>query len=261
VDFDERQPGLSFIAPFVHSDLILDVREQRYLTVFEEGENQGKANAFVQSSDLQEITVRASLVYKPFPDQAAELVDMVGPYYLKQVIEPLFFDAIKEASGQCLPDEDGNCQRTALSFATQLGDIAEDIEAIIAPQLAERGIQVISVALEDAVFDPTFIQSVKEKVIANEEAKEQENLVAARAAEKQQTILTAEAEEQKRLIEARGERQAIEDIAGALGFSPEEYLSWLQLTRWNGALPSTLVGDAGDFSILLGVDGVPSGAE
>ena len=224
VDYEELQPGLSFIVPFVQSDIQVDVRQQRYVTVDEVG----KANAFVQSSDLQEITVRASLVYRIQPDQAAELYDDIGPEYEQRVIEPVFFDAIKEAAGQ----------RIALSFANELSNIADDIDEIVRPQLEARGIQVLSVALEDAVFDPDFIQSVKEKVIADQEAEEQRKLVEAERARKQQVELQAQAEELRRV---------------ELGFTPEQYLDWLWLQRWDGVLPQTLVDPEGT-SLLLGVN-------
>jgi len=215
LSYEERQPGLSLIAPYIQRAYQVDVREQRYSTINEEGE----ATAFIQSSDLQEITVRASLVYSITPDQAAEIFDAVGPEYTLRIIEPIFFDAIKEASGQ----------RVALSFASELASIAEDIEDIVTPQLAQRGIAVHSVALEDAVFDPDFIKSVKDKVIADQEAEEQRKLVEAERAKKQQIELQAQAEQAR---------------ATSLGLNPAQYLEWLWLQRWDGALPKTLLGDS-----------------
>lgn len=263
VDFEERPPGLSFIIPVFQSDLILDVRQQRLETIYgpDAGDNAGKANAFVQSSDLQEITVRASLLYRVIPDQAAEVVDDLGSEAeIRNIVQPIFFDGIKEASGQCLPDEQGICQRTALSFATQLSSIAEGIEDIIEPQLTRRGLEVLQVTVEDAVFDPAFIQSVKNKVIADQKAAEQERLVVAARHEAEQVQATADGEAYKQAKEAEGQAAAIASVADALGFTPGEYLSWLQLTRWDGVLPSTLIGDGGgQFGVLLGVE--PGGVQ
>lgn len=221
VSFEERQPGLSFVVPFAQRAYTLDVRERRYLTVNEDG----KATGFIQSLDLQEITVRASLVYQVIPDQAAELFDEVGPDYESAIVEPIFFDAIKEAGGKV----------EAEAFAQSLSVIAQDIEEIVAPQLEQRGIRVRSVALEDAVFDPDFILSVKEKVIALQEAEEQRRLVEAERAKKQQVELQAEAEEARRI---------------ELGLTPQEYLEWVWLQKWDGALPVTLLGGADENVIL-----------
>jgi len=215
VSYAERQPGLSFVVPFVQHSYMVDVREQRYTTVNEDG----KSNAYVQSSDLQEITVKGSVIYAIAADQAAEIYDGVGPEYEKRIVEPIFFDAIKEASGAV----------KAEAYAGQLGVLAESVKTIISPQLEQRGITVLSVTLEDAVFDPDFVLSVKAKVIADQVVAEQQKLVAAEQAKKEQVTLQAEAERAR---------------AAALGLSPAEYLDWLWLSKWDGVLPSTLLGDS-----------------
>ena len=163
VSYDEREPGLSFVFPLIQRYHKVDVREQRLVTVSDEG----KANAVVHSSDLQEIFVRASLIWNIAPDMAAEVQDSIGGVdKVLAVITPIFYDAIKEVGGGV----------AALAFACDLGPIAAEVEAIVEPQLTARGIEVRSVALEDAVFDAEFMQSVKNKVIALEREKETETL-------------------------------------------------------------------------------------
>lgn len=220
VSYEERQPGLSFVVPFVQRAYLVDVREQRFVTT----DAEGKANAFVQTTDLQEISVRASVVFRVDPAQAAELYDEVGPEFSLRVVQPILYDAIKETGGQ----------RVSLSFAAELAAIAEEVSAIITPQLAERGIEVVTVAVEDAVFDPDFILSVKEKVIADQEAEEQKRLVEAERAKKEQVLLQAEAQRQR----------AIE-----LGLSPEQYLNLLWIEKWGGVLPNTILSE--DAGVIL----------
>jgi regulator of protease activity HflC (stomatin/prohibitin superfamily) len=224
VSYEERQPGLSFVFPLIQRYYKVDTREQRYATI----DIDGKSNAFVQSSDLQEITVKGSVIYAIIPDQAAEIFDKIGPEYEKRIVEPIFFDAIKEASGKV----------QAEAYAGELGPLADAVKDIIAPQFEQRGIQVLSVTLEDAVFDPEFVLSVKEKVIADQEVAEQQKLVEAERAVAQQVELQAGAERAR---------------ATALGLSPTEYLEWLYLQKWDGALPKTLLGDAASV-ILSGVE-------
>lgn len=227
----EREPGFSLALRPLQSVYFVDVREQRLLTVNDEG----KANGLVQTSDLQEIFLRASLIWRIQPDRAAEVYDAIGNVdKALPIISAIFYDAIKEAGGRCLPDAEGACQRTALSFASDLSVIAPDIEAIITPQLSARGIEVLSVAIEDAVFDDAFLTSIKEKVIADQEAEEQRRLVEAEAAKKQQIRLQAEAQELRRI---------------ELGLSPAEYLELLWLDKWNGQLPATVVGESSDVLV------------
>ena len=139
----------------------------------------------------------------------------------------------------------------AADFAINRQQLARDIEVGLTQQLSGFGIVVEYVNIEDAIFDEQFILAVKNKVIADEEAARQERLIEAERAKKEQVILQAEAEEQRRLIEARGESEAIAEVASALDFTSAEYLDWLLIGRWTGILPTTLIGDAGQFGVLI----------
>jgi regulator of protease activity HflC (stomatin/prohibitin superfamily) len=219
ISYEEREPGLSFVFPLIQRSHQVDVREQRYVTVNSEGKN----NAYVQSSDLQEITVRGTVVFNIEATQVAELWDATGANY-QGIVQSVFVDAIKEASGKV----------KAEAFAGSLGALASEVEKIITPQLEGRGIQVRSVLLEDAVFDPEFVLSVKEKVIAEQEVAEQEKLVEAEAAKRLQVEIQAEAQRER---------------ATSLGLSPEQYLELLWLEKWGGVLPTTVLG--GDEDLIL----------
>ncbi len=227
----ERSEGWSFIFPYFQTARMVNIRTLVYRN----------AEVFAQSSDLQEITVHVAVNYHVDPDQAAELYQDIGLGYEATVVGPAVLQLVKQEVGLIL----------AVDFARNREPLARAVETALTVQLAPYGITVEFVNIEDAVFDQAFILAVKNKVIADEEAAREQRLIAAEAAKKEQTILKAEAEEQKRLIEARGEREAIVKIAAALGFSSDEYLEWLLIGAWSGDLPTTLIGDAGDFGVLL----------
>ncbi len=227
----ERGEGLSFVIPYAQTARMVNVRTQVYRN----------DEVFAQSSDLQEITVHVAVNYHVEPDQAAELYQDIGLGYEDTIVGPAVLQLTKQEVGLVL----------AVAFAQNREPLARAVERALVVQLAPYGIVVEFVNIEDAVFDPDFIRAVKNKVIADEEAAREQRLIAAERAKKAQTILIAEAEEQRRLIEARGERQAIDEIAAALGFSADEYLEWLLIGQWSGDLPTTLIGDAGEFGVLL----------
>ncbi len=227
----ERNEGLSLILPYAQTARMVNVRTQ----VYRNGE------VFAQSSDLQEITVHVAVNYHVDPDQAAELYQDIGLGYEDTIVGPAVLQLTKQEVGLVL----------AVDFAQNREPLARAVEVALTAQLSPYGIVVEFVNIEDAVFDPDFIRAVKNKVIADEEAAREQRLIAAERAKKAQTILIAEAEEQRRLIEARGERQAIDEIAAALGFTADEYLEWLLIGQWSGNLPTTLIGDAGEFGVLL----------
>jgi regulator of protease activity HflC (stomatin/prohibitin superfamily) len=229
----ERVEGVSFIVPYVQTAHQVNVRTQKFFT----------QEAFAQSFDLQEITVHVSVNYRIDPTRAAELFRQVGQTYTETIVAPAVFQRVKEAVGQVFAED----------FAAQREQLAATVQDRLAAQLQTYGITVDYVNIEDAVFDPKFINAVQDKVVADQEAAEQERLIAAEAAKKEQVILQAEAQAQKIAIEAAAQKEAIEDIASALGFTPVEYLRYQLLARWDGILPTTLVGDSDPVSLLLEV--------
>ena len=229
----ERGEGLSLVIPYVQTARMVNVRTQVY-----------SVEVYPQSKDLQEVTVPVAVNYSVNPDQAAELYQKVGLLYPQTIIAPAVAQLLTQEVGLFL----------AQDFAQSRAALAEAVHQALEARLAPYGVNVESVNVEDAIFDPQFIQAVKEKVIADQEAAEQERLVLAEEAKKQQVIRQAEGESQRRLLTAEGEAAAIESVSSALGLTPTEYLRWVMLSAWNGMLPSTLVGDAGEFGLLLAPD-------
>lgn len=227
----ERSEGITFLVPWVQRMTLVSVRTQKVFS----------SKVFAQSLDLQEITVVASVNYHVDPARAAELYQSVGPEYRQTVIQPALFQRTKTAIGLVRAED----------FASNRAPLAEEIQRELAAQLKVYGIIVEFVNIEDAIFDPAFVTAVKEKVIAEQEAKEQENLVAAKEAIKQQTIIEAEAEAKAIRIKATAQAKANRAIGRSL---TPAMLRWQWLVTWNGALPSTLVGGAADATLLLSPD-------
>jgi regulator of protease activity HflC (stomatin/prohibitin superfamily) len=225
----ERAEGVSLILPYVQTARMVNIRTQ----VFTD------EAVYSQSADLQEITVHIAVNYHVQADQAAELYQRVGLDYATTIIQPAVLQLVKQEVGLV----------RAADFAINREPLARSIEGALRDQLAPFGVTVEYVNVEDAIFDPAFITAVKEKVIADEIADKERRLVLAETHKKEQVIVQAEAQEQKLLIEARGQKAAIEEVASALGFTIPEYLEWVKLGRWDGVLPSTLL--SGDASNLL----------
>ena len=104
------------------------------------------------------------------------------------------------------------------------------------------------VNIEDAIFDPAFVKAVKLKIIAQQEAKRQENLIAAKAAVKQQTIINAQATARATLIKAIAQAQANKKVAASL---TNALLNWRFFDTWDGTMPTTLLGSAANALNLL----------
>lgn len=230
VNVSERQEGFSFVLPFAQNVVPVSIRTQKFFT----------DKAFAQSADLQEITVHVSVNYHIAPDKAAELYQSVGLNYAETVVSPAILQLVKERVGLI----------KAADFASRRAALAGEIRDALTDQLAGYGLVVEFVNIEDAVFDPAFIQSVKEKVIADEEAAEQRRLIEAEAAKRDQAILQAEGRAQSILIEARAQAEANSLVSETLTI---DLITWQQILKWDGILPTTLVSDSAQLNMLMGI--------
>lgn len=226
----ERVPGVSLVVPLLQHPVMVDVRTQALSTV----DADGKANSFVQNVSLLDYTVRATVNWHIDPDRASELIDEVGPDYADILIRPNLYKAAREGVGD----------HTAEQLAEHIEDAQATVERILTPVLAEHGIIVETISLEDVIPPTDFSKSVEEQEIADREANEQENLVRARTAEKKQRIIAAQAAAQELILQGQGEGRRIQEIASALGFTPQEYIQWLTLMQWNGQVPQVVLGDS-----------------
>lgn len=230
VNATERGEGFTLLIPWVQHMRPLSVRTQK---VFSD-------KVFAQSLDLQEITVVASVNYHVQSDQAAELYQEVGPEYPVTVIQPALFQRTKAAIGQVIAED----------FAKAREKLATTIQKQLTTQLAGYGIVVEFVNIEDAIFDPAFVAAVKKKIIAEQKAQEEQNLILASEAIKQQTIIAAQATAQSVKIEATAQAKA--NLLLALSLSPD-LLRWRWMLEWDGTLPKTVVTDK-DAQLLLGIN-------
>lgn len=233
----ERNEGVTLLIPWLQHLTTTSVRTQKVFS----------NKVFAQSLDLQEITVVASVNYHVRPEMAAELYQGVGPQYQATVIQPALFQQTKAAVGRV----------KAENFASARAALALTIQNRLEHQLAGYGIIVEFVNIEDAIFDPAFVKAVKDKIIAEQKAKEQHRLIAAQAAIKTQTIIKAEATAQAIKIKATAQAKANRKIAATV---TPDLLRWQWLVVWNGILPTTLVsGSGGGVSLFLNQAGVSSG--
>lgn len=220
----ERGEGYSFIVPIFHNANMVNVREQVY-------ENE---EVYAQTRDLLEVTMQIGVNYYVTPDKAADIFRDVGHDYETALIKPAVLDIAKQEAG--LID--------ALDFPRDREKLAESILSGLRARLEDIGITVTFVAIQDAIFPSAFVDAVRNKEIAEEKAEESLRLVdvAVNEAEQARQRASGEADALVTVAEAKREEQQV------LGMSPTEYV-WFK--TWNGILPSTLLGESGDFIVDL----------
>ncbi len=226
----ERQEGYSLILPLYQTAIMMNVREQKFYT----------EEAFAQSSDLQEITVHVAVNYFVTPAAAAELYADVGKAYEDTIIAPAVFQAVTQEVGLIIAED----------FAAARAKLAADLLIDLRQRLDSEGITITYVAIEDAVFDRDFIASVKRKVIAEQTAAEQFNLIAAAENTAEQAVEIAQGEAAALLAVATAQAEANNVLAASLD---SQLLTWQRLITWDGILPATLI-QGEDADVLLAVD-------
>jgi regulator of protease activity HflC (stomatin/prohibitin superfamily) len=229
----ERPEGFSFVIPIVQSVNMVNVREQLY----------SNDEVFGQTKDVLEVTMQVGVNYAIIPTQAAEIFRDVGQEYEARIIENAVLDVGKQVIGQYEASE----------APFKRSSITADMLAGLQARLEPVGIQVTFVALRDIILPEEFVEAVKLKEIANEKAEESRRLVQVALNEAQQVRARAAGEADAKALEGEGQSRAIDAVANALGFSPDEYLRWLQLQVWNGVLPETLV-TSGNNELILGLE-------
>ncbi|ACI52125.1 band 7 protein [Gluconacetobacter diazotrophicus PA1 5] len=235
-------PGLHFKLPWIES-----VTE--YSTAIQQVEIQ-KSEVFTADNQGVDVTM---LVQFAVPDSDVRNLYEHVPYYERRIYT-LANDRMKSAFGK----------RQVADVPRSRAQIEGEIKSDVAAQaMALYGIEVSEVQITDLDYTAAFRNAIdmmtkaKAEVTRSEQLRQKALIDAERqqiAARANADAAVAGAEGEARSIKARSEAEAaatrikgeaeadaIRAQAAALGASPE-YVSYTQAKRWDGKLPSTILG-------------------
>ena len=204
------------------------------------------------SSDIQQVDVVCSVNYSVDRETCQKLYQRVGMNYYQNVMEPRVLENVKTVFARY----------TAENLMDARNTLSQQIMELLAPEMAEYGISVTSVAIENVDFTDAFTDAVEQKQVAEqtrlrvETEQAQQTAVEEAQAERRVIAANAEAEERAILAEAdanvarinadaekyRGEQQAAANEALAASLT-EELIAYYQTQQWNGELPAVFGGD------------------
>ena len=133
---------------------------------------------------------------------------------------------------------------------------------LLREELAAKGINVISIAIENLDFSDTFESAVEAKQVATQEKQraktqqEQQTMEAEQAAARKKieaeaaaevVRIRADAEAYEIKTKADAEAEANEKIAATV---TEELIDYTQAQNWNGKLPSTYIGSGSAIPVI-----------
>lgn len=204
------------------------------------------------SSDIQQVDVRLTVTYTINKSAAANLYEKVGQKYYDSVVYPQLMENTK----------------TVFAFYTAEGlietrdQLATQITEMMRADVADYGIDIANVAVENIDFSDRFTDAIEAKQVATQELQraqtqqQQATLEAEAAAERQRIAAEAEAEVAKIAADAEAysisakaaaEAEANQKLAQSL---TDELIKYTEAQLWNGQLPTTYVGSSDSLPVL-----------
>lgn len=187
--------------------------------------------AMTYSSDAQVMNIALTVQYRFLADKAMAIVNDYGD---TKALTSRITSVITEAPKAVLAN------RTAMEIIANRGAITPEVQAAVEEAIGgQYPVAITKVAISNIDFSDAFEQAVEEKMIA-----EQNKLKADYENEKK--VATAKANAESKKIEAEGEAEANKLLENSL---TENVLRDKYLDKWDGKLPTTMVGD--DTSLMV----------
>lgn len=232
--------GMNVVLPW-QSVVLMDNREQKIMF---------KQQAF--SSDIQQVELQGSVVYSIDKSTAMDLYRSVGTNYAEIVINPQIAEDVKAVISRY----------TAEGLIGQRATLSAEILKALREDLSTYGLNIVSVAIENIDFSDAFEQAVEAKQVATQTKQraqteqEQQTMEAQQAAERLRIQAQADADVARIQAEAAqyaGEREAEMNRKLSESLTPE-LVQYYYAQRWDGKLPTTMMGSNGMVLPMLPVE-------
>ena len=242
--------GLAWHAPW-DNVINMDNREQRVAFTLQ---------AF--SKDIQQVDIQGSINININKATAMILYREVGTDYVNIFVTPRIQEDVKIVIARY----------TAENLISNRQTASDSIYELIKQELTEKGINVISLALENVDFTDAFEAAVEAKQVATQEKQraqtEQERMTMEEEAAAKRSVIIANAEAEKAKIAAQADLEVVKIQAEAALYAGEkeaemnkrisealsnELIQYYWIKQWNGKLPAVSTDNA---MSLINMEGV-----
>lgn len=256
-------PGAHFKLPFIETVNPIQTSISRF----------NLPQVQVYTADNQLLDLGVSLTYQVPRSAVLHLlydVGKAGDIDIDETIEPIIADRALRVFAQ----------HKTINISERRAQIDEQMNVAISKALERLfGIHVIDIQIRSIRYTKAFDRAVEEAVEAKAQAVKEQNLVLEKRYMADQVVATAEGAAQARIAQAKGEAQAtvlqataqaqsigivakaraqsIAEIGAAARENPT-IIPYTFARRWNGTMPSTVVGDGKGADMFRMI--VPSGA-
>lgn len=219
--------GFNFVVPYLQDVYQYDVRVQK-----------AEFSASAASKDLQIVSTKVALNFRPRPESVGELHRNVGLDYAEKVIHPAVQEAVKATTARY----------TAEELITKREDVKKHIQELLVAQAAPANIEVTETYIIDFDFSSEFAHAVESKQIAEQQAFKAKRDLDRIRIEADQKIATAQAEAKSLMLQ----REAITSNLIELRRIEAQRLA---IEKWDGRLPQTMMGNSTPIIDLSSVNG------
>ena len=218
-----------------------------------------KLQAF--SSDIQQVDISIAVNYSIDTRTAERLYKTVGQEYYSKILYPRLLENTKAVFSKY----------TAEKLVAYRERLSSEIADLVIDDVAEFGITVSSIAVQDIDFTDAFTNAVEAKQVAAQNKltaeTEQAQLTMQAEQEAQRQVIKAQADAEQAKIAAQaelevtkiqadaaeyaGQKEAAANKAVAESLTPE-LVRYYYVRQWDGKLPPTMLGDG--TNVLLPLD-------
>ena len=197
------------------------------------------------SSDIQQVNVSCSVNFSVDKETSQNLYKNIGVSYYTTVVEPRILENVKSIIAKY----------TAENLIQSRESLSGQVKELLAPEVKNYGIEILSIAIEDIDFTDVFTNAVEAKQVAEQsklQAKiEQEQKNMEQSAEAERKVVAAEAEAEVAKIKADAEAYAVEVQAKAEAEANQKLAESLtdllvkynEIQQWDGKLPQIVGND------------------
>ncbi len=258
------QPGLNWILPFLENVVRYNISRQTYTMSIapSEGAQIGDDSILARSSDGQEVSIDASVIFSVDPEKVVQIHIEWQERFTSELVRPVARGVIRDAIAQYRVEE---------VYSSKRAEMTDQIREAMSEKLAENGLILSDFVLRNITFSPEFAASVEQKQIAEQLAQQAKFVVEQRKQEAEQArqvaqgqadaaVIQSQGQAEARIIQADAEAQALQVISTSVADNPD-LLQYLYIVKINPAIQVMLLPNNAPFIFPLPTVGPPAPAE
>jgi regulator of protease activity HflC (stomatin/prohibitin superfamily) len=209
--------GMHLIMPFIQEPIRFDVRVQKV-----------DVSASAASKDLQDVSTEVVLNFRPNPDLMPHIYQRYDTNYIDKVITPAIQETMKAVV----------TTYTAEEVITKREKLKTEVQQHLSAMIQKADMELVETYMTNFSFSEAFSHAIEQKQVAEQLALKAQRDLERVKIEADQKIAQARAE-------AEGLKMQKEAITPALIELRKVEASIKAIEKWNGVMPTTILGDKG----------------